>query len=139
MKGHPVQTYPTNSPQAATRLLAMVLVADGHYALSELRALDQLEVPQRLGLTPQAVKAVIDDFCAEVANASYGEWSGSALLDETTRDSLFHEIKDPKLQRQILLMCESLALADGHLAEGETDMLDAMARAWQTAEADISW
>jgi uncharacterized tellurite resistance protein B-like protein len=134
-----MQTYPTNSPEAAVRLLAMVLVADGHYALSELRALDRLEVPHRLGLSPQEVKAVIDTFCEDLTNATYGDWSGSALLDTATRDSLFHEIRDPKLQRQILLMCESLALADGHLAEGETDMLDAMAKAWRTAEADITW
>lgn len=134
-----MKTYPTNSPEAATRLLAMVLVADGHYALSELQALDRLEVPQRLGLTPAAVKAVIDGFCQDLADASPGEWTGSTLLDGATRDSLIGEIRDPALQRQILLMCESLVLADGHVAEGETDMLDAMARAWRMAPADITW
>ena len=138
-KGPSVRSYPLNSPEAATRLLAMVLVADGHYALSELRALDRLEVPQRLGLSPRAVSEVIDAFCQDLAEATPGEWTGSALLDEATRDSLIQDIRDPKLQQQILLMCESLALADGHMAEGESEMLDAMARAWHMAPGHITW
>ena len=134
-----MRTYPTNSPEAATRLLAMVLVADGHCALSEMRALDMLEVPQRLGMAPEAVKAVIDDFCEDLARATHGEWTGSAMMDDATRDHMIGQVQDAKLRQQILLICESLALADGHLAEGETDMLDAMARAWQVAPAAISW
>jgi len=134
-----MRTYPLDSPEAATRLLAMVLVADGHYDLSELRALDRLEVPRRLGLTPEAVKTVIDHFCEDLTHYTHGEWTGSARLDDATRDALIHDIRDRHLQQQILLMCESLALADGRLAEGETDMLDAMVQAWKMAPAATTW
>ena len=45
-----MRPYPIDSPQAATRLLAMALVADGHYAPCELRTLDRLDASRRLGL-----------------------------------------------------------------------------------------
>jgi hypothetical protein len=43
------------------------------------------------------------------------------------------EVQDPALRAQIMELCEAVALADGHLAEGEADMLDALAKAWRIA------
>jgi uncharacterized tellurite resistance protein B-like protein len=126
-----MRTYPTNSPQAATRLLAMALVADGNYSMTEIRALDRLEAPRRLGLPAQDIKAVIDDFCQDLLTAAQGEWSGSSQIDPTTRQALMNEVQDPALRLQIMQLCEGVALADGHLAPGEADMLDAMIKAWR--------
>jgi uncharacterized tellurite resistance protein B-like protein len=130
-----MKTYPTNSPQAATRLLAMVLVADGNYSMTEIRALEQLEAPQLLGLTSEEIKTVIDQFCEDLLTAAHGEWTGSAQIDDATRRSLMNEVQDPQLRQQVLALCEGVALADGHLAEGEADMLDALAKAWRSMPA----
>jgi hypothetical protein len=46
-----------------------------------------------------------------------------------------NEVQDPALRTQILDLCEGIALADGHLAEGEAEMLDAMVKAWRTLPA----
>ncbi|MEY4977976.1 MAG: hypothetical protein RLZZ352_246 [Pseudomonadota bacterium] len=126
-----MRTYPTNSPEAAARLLAMALIADGYYSMTEIRALDRLDVPNQLGLSAQALKGVIDDFCQDILSASTGEWSGSSQLDEDTRQALIDEVQDPALRLKVLALCESLALADGHLAEGEALMLDALVKAWR--------
>jgi uncharacterized tellurite resistance protein B-like protein len=126
-----MRTYPTNSPQAATRLLAMALVADGNYSMTEIRALDRLEAPRRLGLPADEIKAVIDQFCQDLLNAAHGEWTGSAQIGDATRQALMREVQDPALRVQIMELCEAVALADGHLAEGEADMLDAMVKAWR--------
>jgi len=126
-----MRTYPTNSPQAAARLLAMALIADGHYSMTEIRALDRLDVPTQLGLSAQELKGVIDDFCQDILSASTGEWSGSSQLDEGTRQALINEVQDPALRLKVLTLCESLALADGHLAEGEALMLDSLVKAWR--------
>lgn len=130
-----MRTYPTNSPQAATRLLAMLLVADGNYSMTEIRALEQLEVPRLLGLTSEEIKTVIDQFCEDLLTAAHGEWTGSAQIDDATRRSLMNEVQDPQLRQQVLALCEGVALADGHLAEGEADMLDALAKAWRSMPA----
>lgn len=130
-----MRTYPTNSPQAATRLLAMALVADGNYSMTEIRALDRLEAPRRLGLPADEIKAVIDLFCQDLLHAAHGDWSGSSQIDGATRQALMNEVQDPELRAQILDLCEGIALADGHLAEGEAEMLDAMVKAWRTLPA----
>lgn len=132
-----MRTYLTNSPQAATRLLAMVLVSDGNYALAEIRALDQLEASRRLGLTAEEIKSVIDQFCLDLLNAHHGEWTGSAQMDPSTRQALFNEVQDPALRREVLQLSRDLALADGHLADGEMAMLDAMERSWRGESAEL--
>jgi uncharacterized tellurite resistance protein B-like protein len=133
-----MRTYPTNSPQAAARLLAMLLVADGNYSMTEIRALDRLEAPRRLGLSPEEIKAVIDHFCEDLLSAAQGEWTGSTQIDDSTRSALMKEVQDPDLQAQVTDLCEAVALADGHLAEGEAAMLDAMTKAWRKAPTALT-
>ncbi|MDP1782395.1 TerB family tellurite resistance protein [Hydrogenophaga sp.] len=126
-----MRTYSVNSPQAAARLLAMALVADGNYALSEIRALDRLDAARQLGLPPQDLKAVIDAFCEDLLLGAHGEWLGSSQLDAATRQALLAEVTDPGLRETIVALCEAVVEADGHLAEGETAMLDSLTHAWR--------
>ena len=126
-----MRTYPVNSPEAAARLLAMALVADGNYALSEIKALDRLEAARQLGLPPQDLKAVIEAFCEDLLLGSQGEWLGSSQLDTTTRQALLAEVTDPILRTKIVTLCEAVVQADGHLADGETAMLDSLTHAWR--------
>ena len=124
-----MQTYRTNSPQAAARLVAMALVSDGQYALSELQALDRLDAAQRLGLSTEAFQAVIDRFCQELLQASGGVWTG--VVDNAMRARLMAEVTDPALQDLIVQQCEALMLADGHLAGGEIALIDALSARWR--------
>ncbi len=126
-----MRTYPSNSPQAAARLLAMALVADGNYALSEIKALDRLDAARQLGLPPQDLKAVIEAFCEDLLLGAHGEWLGSSQLDATTRQALLAEVTDPALRAKIVALCEAVVAADGHLADGETAMLDSLTHAWR--------
>lgn len=125
-----MRSYPIDSPQAATRLLAMALVADGHYAIAEIKALDRLDAPARLGLAPDAFKAVIDHFCEDLLLATHGEWLGSAAIDSATRRSLFAEVRNPALGAEVRALCEAVMLCDSHLADGEVALLDELAKAW---------
>lgn len=126
-----MRTYPVNSPQAAARLLAMALVADGNYALSEIKALDRLDAARQLGLPPQDLRAVIEAFCEDLLTGAQGEWLGSSQLDTTTRQALLAEVTDTALRAKIVALCVAVVEADGHLADGETAMLDSLTRAWR--------
>ena len=128
-----MRPYPINSPQAAARLLAMILVSDGNYSMAELRALEQLDAPKRLGLTPEALKDVIDQFCQDLLSASKGAWIGSAQLDGADLRALFEEVQSPHLRREILSLSKGLVMADEYEAEGEVAMLDAMEKAWRAS------
>ncbi len=124
-----MKAYPLNSPQAAARVLAMALVADGQYSATEIRALDQQNAPARLGLTPEAFKAVVDDFCMDLLQHGHGQWSG--VVDADVRSQVLAEITDRNLQDLILQQCEAVMLADGHLADGEVELLDALSATWR--------
>lgn len=124
-----MKAYPVNSPEAAARVLAMAMLADGQYSMTEIRALDRQQAPERLGLNPEAFKVVVDGFCQDLLLAGGGQWTGT--VDPAIRDQLMGEITDRGLQDLILLQCETLMLADGHLADGEVDLLDALSAAWR--------
>ncbi|MGQ3082369.1 MAG: TerB family tellurite resistance protein [Hydrogenophaga sp.] len=128
-----MRNYRTNSPEAAARLLAMALVADGNYSLTEIRALDRIQASGRLGLAPDALKEVLDHFCEDLLTAAHGEWTGSARMDETTRQQLLDEVQDPALRALVVDLCQAIVQADGHEADGEAALLDALTRAWRAS------
>ena len=125
-----MRSYPIDSPEAATRLLAMAVLADGHCSITELNTLDRLRAPARLGISPDAFKAVIDHFCEDLRLANHGEWLGSAAIDSATRHSLFAEVQSPALGTEVRGLCEAVMRCDGHLAEGELALLEELATVW---------
>jgi uncharacterized tellurite resistance protein B-like protein len=125
-----MRSYPIDSPEAATRLLAVALLADGHYAITEIKTLDRLNAPARLGLGPEAFKTVIDHFCEDLLLATHGEWLGSAAIDSATRRGLLAEVQNPALGAEVRALCEAVMLCDGHMADGELALLDELAKAW---------
>jgi hypothetical protein len=124
-----MNAYPVNSPEAAARVLAMAMLADGQYSMTEIRSLDRQNAPAQLGLSPQAFKAVVDDFCQALLLASGGQWPGE--VDPATRQQLLGEITDPALQDLIVRQCEAVILSDGHLADGEVNLMDALSATWR--------
>ncbi len=130
-----MRSYPIDSPQAAARLLAMALVADGNYSFTELRALDRLNASAQLGLSPEAFKDVIETFCTDLLTAAQGEWTGSARMDEGSRQQLLDEVRDGALRKRIVALCQAVVQADGHEADGEAALLDALTRAWRELPA----
>ena len=128
-----MRAYSPNSPQAAARVLAMVLLADGHYSSVELNTLLECKAPERLGLSPAELKEVIAGFAQDLLIASHGVWTGSGRMDSHSRKALLSEVTNPDLQAHVHTIAEAIVMADGHLAEGEWAMLDTMWRTWQEA------
>jgi uncharacterized tellurite resistance protein B-like protein len=126
-----MRSYPTNSPQAAARVLAMALLADGHYSMLELQALDRMHAARRLGLSPSDFKDVLTDFCQDLLTAHQGQWTGSfQRLDPRVRNLLMGEVTDPELQHEVMQLCAETVKADGHLSEGELQMIDTLSGTW---------
>jgi len=133
-----MRSYPTNSPAAATRILALALFADGHVSKTELLALYHPEVCLRLGLSVEEMQSVIQVFCEDLFISGTGRLTGMTLPDAFTRDLLFAEIKDPRLQNDIANIFESLIKADRHESEGELQMRSELWSAWDLAVFDFS-
>ena len=130
-----MRSYPRNSPQAAARIVALVLTSDGHVCSSEERALDKLDIAGQFGLAPtefaQIVQALYEDH--SIAHAPLVPAVGQ--IDTTLLGALIDEIDAPALRSKVIRLCVAVATADDHLADGEIAVLAAILGAWGTAPA----
>ena len=125
-----IRKYTKNSPQAAARIVALTLIADGDIGQAELALLDALSVHQQLGLERDALHAVIDNFCEDLLASRQLEWAEACPVDEYVLEKLMRDIDDPALRRKVLGLCVELAEVDDLVAEGESIVLIAAAAHW---------
>lgn len=125
-----MRKYAKNSPEAAARIVALTLVADGDIGTAELALLDQADVCQQLGLERDALHAVIDDFCADLLSSKQLHWADACPVDEYTLAELMADIDSPWLRSKVLDLCIRLAEVDDQIAEGESVVLSAAVAHW---------
>ncbi|MGF6727023.1 hypothetical protein P3T43_006415 [Paraburkholderia sp. GAS41] len=130
-----MQTYPRNSPQAAARIVALMLTADGHVCSSEERALDKLDIAGQLGLLPEQFAQIVQTLCEDhaVAHAPHAPMAGP--VDKALLATLMGEIDSPALQRKVMRLCVAAASADDYLADGEIALLGTVFSAWAPASS----
>lgn len=122
-----MRSYPSNSPQAAARLLALTLLADGSASGAEFAVLDA--AAPGLGLSVDEVREVVRGLCEDLQLASSRQWSRG--LDDAGVGALMAEVSEPRLRQQVLAIAFSLAQADRHLSDGEGRLLARLNREWQ--------
>lgn len=133
-----MRSYPHNSPEAAARIVALVLISDGHVCGSELDILKQLGAEQELGLEPHLLPHIVHTLCEELMLGGYETGSLMASVDDSSLASLMAEISDPALQRTVMRLSLAAVRADGHLADGETMVLEAARHHWQLVDGQES-
>ena len=125
-----MRTYPANSPQAAARIVALTVVADGDIGDAEIEWLDRLAVHEQLGLSRHELHALMDTFCEDLLSSDQLQWSDACPVDERTLAGLMGEIEDPALRVKLLRICVDLAEVDAHVDEGESTVLVAAVEHW---------
>ena len=125
-----MRTFPTNSRHAAGRIVAMALLADGHFSKAELDPLDRLDVARHLGLARSELHAVVHGCCEDLLASASGGRADVCRIDSATLFDLLAEITDPALRRQVLQLCTQVVDADAHVADGESALLLAAVEQW---------
>lgn len=125
-----MRRYPRNSPQAAARILALTVVADGDIGDAEVALLDRLQAHTQLGLKRHELHEVLDAFCEDLLSSMQLAWADACPVDERTLAELMSQIDDPSLQRTLMRLCVGLAEIDAHVAEGESIVLNAAVEHW---------
>ena len=131
-----MRSYPRNSPEAAARIVALVLVSDGHVSKAEFDILKQLRAEHELGLEPQLLPHLVHTLCEELLAGGYHTGSLISNVDDRTLAALMAEISDPALQRKVLRLSLAAARADGHLADGEAMVVQAARHHWQLLDGE---
>jgi len=128
-----MRSYPHNSPEAAGRVLALLLIADGNVCASEIDVLKGLGAERRLGLPDGGLDVLLRHLCEDLLMVGYHFGSLLDGLDGTALRSLMGEVSDPRLRSEVLTLAQAAARADEHLADGEVLVLDAACRYWSLA------
>ncbi len=131
-----MRSYPLNSPEAAARIVALVLISDGHVCSSEFDVLKQLGAERELGLEPHLLPHIVHTLCEELMMGGYESGSLLAKLDDTSLAALMAEVSDSTLQRTVLRLALAAARADGHLADGEAVVLAAARHHWRLTDGE---
>jgi hypothetical protein len=127
-----MRTYSCNSPQAAGRIVAIALLADGHLSSDELTALHRARIADRLGLAPGEFGAILQGLCEDLLMSSHLNWSDACKVDSNVMQQVMCELEDPELRAEVLNLCYVAIYADRHVADTETALLASLSRAWQT-------
>ena len=125
-----MRSYPTNSPQAAARIVALTMMADGHLAKSELDVIERQGAHEQLGLDLETMQSVLHGFCEDLLHSAHLTWSDACRIDPRTLAQLMAEVDDPALRMKVLQLCLKVVQADDHVAEGETIVLGAAVEHW---------
>jgi uncharacterized tellurite resistance protein B-like protein len=122
--------YPHNSPQSAARIVALTVLADGHLAPAELQVLEDNHAHERLGLSREELHAVLHGFCEDLLFSAHLAWGDACRVDARTLSQLLGEVDEPGLRQTVLQVCLDIAQADGHIADGESVVLEAVVEHW---------
>ena len=128
-----MRTYALNSPQAAARIVALVLTSDGHVCSSEERALEKLDIAGQLGLAPEQFAQIVQTLCEDISVGHMPVESTAGHVDANKLATVMNEVDDPILRRKVIRLCLAVAVADDHLADGEIALLAAVLNAWGLA------
>ena len=125
-----MRSYSANSPQAAARIVALTVVADGDIGDAEIEWLDRLAVHEQLGLARHELHALLDTFCEDLLSSDQLKWADACPVDERTLADLMGEVQDPALRLKLLRLCVELAEVDAHVDDGESSVLIAAVEHW---------
>ena len=131
-----MRSYPHNSPEAAARILALVLLSDGAMGSSELDMLKQLDAERELGLEPQLLPHLVHTLAEELLHGGCAPGSLPDRIDDRTLALLMADVSDPSLRRTVMRLSLAAAWADGRLTDGEAMVVDAARVHWGIAVGD---
>lgn len=123
-----MRSYPTDSPRAAARILALAMIVDGDLAPAELQALARTGVLQDIDIDFEAFQDLLGDLCEDMLIDAAGR--RDVELDPEAIDAMLAEVRDPALRRRLLAAMSRIADADGVLADAEATLLAHAAAAW---------
>jgi len=123
--------YPANSPQAAARILALALLADGAIDPSELRSLNRKHILERLGLSENDFDAVIHALCEDLLLYAERNPCGQLEVGREALGQVLGEVTLRRLQRRVLQSVLDIVHADGRLSGGEALLVSLAVELWQ--------
>ena len=126
-----MHNYRRNSPEAAARIVALVLISDGNASKSEFEVLNGLGGVRDLGLDPKDMPGIVQTLCEDLLMEGFDGRTILSRVGDALMASLMAEVDDLLLQAQVLRIAKKVIYADRHLSDAEFAMVDAISRHWR--------
>ena len=130
-----MRSYPHNSPQAAARIVALLLIADGHVSRAEMDALYGRDIERELGLPPGDFAQVLHTLCEDLLMGMRDRRLLTGSIDDATLAALLAEVSDAPLRHKVLYFADAAATADHHVAPAEAWVMGFALKHWHLREA----
>lgn len=123
-----LRSYPHNSGEAAARIVALALIANGRIKPVEAAALDALRGHERLGLTRTQWHGVIRDLCDDLLGPA--RCGNEICISDDLLEFMLDEVQDDSKRRTVLRLSSAVVHADRQVDDGESFVLLAMIERW---------
>lgn len=113
-----MRSYPPNSSEAMSRVVAMMIVADAHIDDREIAILDRLNAFAALGISRKDFMNVARDYCGDLARHADADDS-TPLLDPTRTDAVIDAVTNRDRRVTVARLLLAVVSADHVHGEGE--------------------
>ena len=129
-----MRSYPTDSPKAISRLLALTMIVDGHLAPSELKAMHRSGILQQVGIAEDDFDDVVRDLCEDLLATASRRCSQEVEIDVHLLDALLGELQDTALRMSVMKAMLDIVHADSVLDTRETLLIERAFRMWSVPD-----
>lgn len=123
--------------EAAARVLALLVAANGRVDPRELRMLDELDAYGRLQIARERfvelAEVGVDGFGSEVCDSG---WMPADAAEEI--DELLDEVDDPALRLLVCRLAAAVITADGCVSSGERTVYDHVLARWHLTQSMVA-
>ena len=130
-----MRSYPTNSPKAMCRLLALAMIVDGRIAPQELKSLHRSGVLGALRVSEDTFDDTAGELTQDLLATSADREGGMVEIAPETIDRLLDEVQDELLRATVLKGMLEIVRADSVIDHRERRLLRRAMHAW--AEAGV--
>lgn len=121
-----MRSYPTDSVQAVSRLLALTVIADGGGSPLEIAATYRLKILEHADIREEIFDQVLHDLGTDLPRTH----DGLAMVEKEMIDQALAEILLPHLRLRVWKAMWELSYADETLADGELALLLLATSTW---------
>jgi uncharacterized tellurite resistance protein B-like protein len=125
-----MRSYPTDSPEAVSRLLALAMIVDGHAAPSEMKAMHRSGILQHTGIDEDDFDDVVRDLCEDLLATAARRCSEEVEIDVRLLDGLLGEVEGTALRLSVMKAMLEIVHADSVLDIRETLLIERAFKTW---------
>jgi len=98
-----MKTYAQNSPEAMSRVVAMMIVTDAHIDNREIAVVDRADAYQSLGISREKFMRVARDYCSDLVAEAH-ELGETLLVDPDRVDNVIDSINMADQRGELALL-----------------------------------